>query len=469
MLGSFSRRFFSSSLLVAMVFVLPSARVLVLAQDKCNMCLDDSDIAHPLEVIPQLQIPGNPNPTCQDAHDYAGIVDASNEDMCNLLQAQAAFCGCGGAVPPLDDEACSLCSNGDDPTFPNRNTPYGDTCSELKAYLSSITTEDCATERGTDLLRNAFGCGCPGAVTDCAMCPDGTIELQYPDKVVPFFSLVAGSANPTCEDLALLSAASDPQSIVCDLVQAQAGFCGCADVNPVNACSFCPDGNPPENVELVTPTTDTCQDLHDYMTFLDDDTCDSLRAKDIQALGFVCGCAGAEPSCTLCLDGSDPPNPDQLVQEGASGGPTCAKMALAVAGLTEDGCDDQRQSIIGISAERCGCPDAQVPPCSVQQNPSMCTEELLDTVPADTECECYSFCDGVFLTCHAYPGGLLGPAQCTGVAVAGCNRQRIDKNDDGEINGTDDEASEAAPGVVGIKEAIFVWMSLLVVMTTMML
>mmetsp|Transcript_36387 Transcript_36387/g.56525 ORF Transcript_36387/g.56525 Transcript_36387/m.56525 type:complete len:443 (-) Transcript_36387:212-1540(-) len=396
--------------------------------EKCRLCPNDEGVAKPTSIIPQLEIPGDPNPNCQDALDYAKTVDAEDE-TCSLLQAQAAFCGCPGVTPPT--EPCSLCDDGNPPPQPDLKTGAGDTCGELAAYLPFISAEDCQSERGKALLRNAFGCGCAGATTDCAMCPDGTIQMNRPDNVVPFFSLVDGTGNPTCMDVAVAAASTALDEIDCDLIQKQAGFCGCANADPLNECTFCPSGETPAHLDLVVSTTDTCRELNDYTTYMDASTCESGRAANIKALGFVCGCPGVEAQCSLCPDGSDPPKPNKVPEdEGAS----CAALALDAAGLTEILCEDQRNTVLGIAAARCECEGAEYPSCSFQQNPNLCTEELLASIP-DVDCECFAFCDFEFVQCHSYPGGLLLGEQCTGTPVAGCNRATAQKNKEKEVEG----------------------------------
>jgi hypothetical protein len=64
---------------------------------------------------------------------------------------------------------------------------------------------------------------------------------------------------------------------------------------------------------------------------------------------------------------------------------------------------------------------------SFQQNPNLCTEELLASVP-DVSCECFAFCDLEFVQCHTYPGGLLLGEQCSGTPVSGCNRAMAKNN-----------------------------------------
>jgi hypothetical protein len=212
-------------------------------------------------------------------------------------------------------------------------------------------------------------------------------------------------------------------------VKAQGGYCGCLDVDPEEKCHFCPNGELPENMELVTPTTDTCENLYHYSEFMTEDDCKTSRFHSIQGLGYICGCPDVEATCALCPDGSDPPNPDlQPIRDG----PKCGDTATVFASYTAEVCSDQ-DTTISVAAARCGCEGAELPACTVQQNPHLCTSKLLNTTTVD--CECYSFCDGVFSKCYDFPGGLLSAQLCNGVAVSGCNRANAREEDVEEQSG----------------------------------
>jgi hypothetical protein len=369
-------------------------------------------MTNPDLIIPQLGMAGKPNPTCEDAAEYAPY--SSSREVCRLLQSQAAFCGCPESSKP--EATCSFCPNGEPPEHGDKETPFRNTCDELSEYVTYLTPQECETERGETLLRNSFLCGCAFTEASCAMCPDGSIDVMFPERVVPFFNLNAAQANPTCEDVAAAAAVAAPKTINCDLVKAQAGYCGCTNVDPEEKCHFCPNGALPERMKFVTPTTDTCENLYYYSEFMAEDDCQTPRFHSIQGLGYICGCPDVEAACTLCPDNSDPPNPDQ---QTTPDGPTCGDTANVIASYTVEVCSDQ-DTTISVAAARCGCEGAELPACTVQQNPHLCTHKLLDTTTVD--CECYSFCDGVFSKCHDFPGGLLSAQFCNGIVVSGCNR-----------------------------------------------
>ena len=251
--------------------------------------------------------------------------------------------------------------------------------------------------------------------TSCMMCPDGSVDLAYPDRIVPFFNLGGNNSNPTCQQVA--AAAQSTESVNCAVVQAQAGYCGCAGVEPQRKCSFCPDGSKPANADTVSPSNDKCGDLFTYIEYLGEQDCESNRLRSMQGLAYLCGCPGVEPQCTVCPDGSPPPLLDVIAMPT---GETCREMLEVIESYTADVCIDSDTTVL-VTAARCGCPGSEFPVCSVQQNSHLCTHDLLDTVP-DQDCECYSFCDGQFSTCFDFPGGILNAQVCPGVAVSGCNR-----------------------------------------------
>ena len=396
----------------------------------CSLCPNDDNavLGNPEKFIPLLGIPGSPFPTCQDAANYAPLV--ASDEICTLLQAQAAFCGCPNAITT---NPCSFCPNGEPPANGDlvitglggggggAGRGGGLTCNELDEYVSFLDDDQCETEPVVNIQRYGFMCGCLSTTPECAMCPDGSITMEFPDRVVPFFNLAGGISDPTCMEVAEAAAVAPPNSIQCELVQAQGGYCGCSNVEPTRACHFCPLGNMPTNerLQFVTPTNDTCEDLYHYVEYLSEDECNSARFISLQGLGYVCGCPGVGPACTLCADESPPPDPSQPLLPGSS--TTCGDMDTIVASYTPEVCADNDRNT-RVAASRCGCPGAKedFPVCNVQQNPHLCTHALLDST--DEDCECSAFCDGEFVQCHDFPGGLLSVQLCSGISVSGCNR-----------------------------------------------
>lgn len=436
----------------------------------CKLCGGDvaESIQNPDAVIPLLNIPGPIPITCQVAFDYAAIL-TDTDPACELLKQHAIFCQCPNAHEgPPEGEACTLCPgkscammielhpvvitisiltllvlsfieqllDGSEPSHSDRSTPFGDTCGELNSYLDTFTKDQCQISTHlSQLLDHAFGCGCPNIVSECPMCAgDGTIDVAHPDRVVPFLSwnegminggeVVSVHSNPTCQELAMLAAASSIEgNQLCEIAQAQAGFCGCAGVAPLDECSFCPDGSNPPNglTTYLLDTMDSCGEIAEYMRYMTNEECQSERAADMKALGYICGCKDSQPRCTLCPDGSNDFVPDRVPVKD-NDGDTCLNLALSVAGLTKEACDEQRKTSIGINAVRCGCPDAKLPPCGSQQNINFCTQDLVDAALAsqglkEEECECMAFCDGELVECQRYPVSSSSTERKTGALL----------------------------------------------------
>ena len=107
---------------------------------------------------------------------------------------------------------------------------------------------------------------------------------------------------------------------------------------------------------------------------------------------------------------------------------------------------NQERVILGnhisdIMAARCGCVTANYPTCPVNQNPYLCTMNLLRS--ADEYCACYNFCGNEFHSCAEYPGQLLTESDCPEgqVPITGCNRalatsQRCNKGSLGACKST---------------------------------
>ena len=128
------------------------------------------------------------------------------------------------------------------------------------------------------------------------MCPDNTVDLGNADAVIPFFN-TPDDMNPTCAKTRNAASLKGPDDVFdCTLVQALAGFCGCAGIEPQNACSFCPTGESPSRLDYITPTSDTCEDIETYITYLDTEGCESPVTRSLKGLDYICGCPGAQVS-----------------------------------------------------------------------------------------------------------------------------------------------------------------------------
>lgn len=258
---------------------------------------------------------------------------------------------------------------------------------------------------------------------ECSLCPNRD-DYSFPDKSIPYFVL-PGDETPTCSDLAYAASLVDEDDVMCTKYRANAGFCGCSEVEQLNVCSFCSDGGYPSKANLILPSQDTCRDLYDYVSYFDDDQCDSIQFEAIVANSHHCGCADSDDTtgrqtdpCTFCPDGSFPPDPDLSLELA---GLTCGEYAAFINSLDRGECELQSsRGTFQLFAFQCGCPESSPPECTIKENPELCTKSLLETVDEDVICECYSFCDEEFVGCDPYPGSFLGP-ECDGVAITGCN------------------------------------------------
>jgi len=277
----------------------------------------------------------------------------------------------------------------------------------------------------------------------CSLCHHG--EMGYPDATIPYYSLT-GSGSTTCSDLDFAASLVAGDSTLCEKYQANAGYCGCPEMEPLNQCSFCPKGEVPSRSTLVLPSGDTCEDLYTYVSFLDDDQCTSLQYRSIVNNAYDCGCEISMSEvlrafstrqntngCTFCQDGSSPPEDEKFLPLADM---TCGDYDAFIKGLDPEQCEIQTsRGTFDLFAYQCNCPGAAPPVCPIQENPDLCTVSLLNSVDRNELCECYSFCDGDFLGCDSYPGGFLGN-KCPQNGVSGCNyASAIDDVDDDDSGG----------------------------------
>lgn len=258
----------------------------------------------------------------------------------------------------------------------------------------------------------------------CTLCPDGA-DFIFPDANIPYFVL-PGDQAPTCSTLSYAISMLEEGSSMCDRYRANAGFCGCPGMDHRDNCFFCPNNGVPARSNLVLPSGYTCRDLYTYVSYFNQEQCDSIQYDAIVANKDHCGCeepAGTNDrvrrgeACTFCPDGSFPPDPEFNLELA---GLSCGEYAAFINSLSQTECEVQSaRGTFELFAFQCQCPGASPPECSRQENPQLCTVSLLRSFEEEA-CECYSFCDGEFLGCDSFPGNFLG-SDCSGVAISGCN------------------------------------------------
>lgn len=117
-------------------------------------------------------------------------------------------------------------------------------------------------------------------------------------------------------------------------------------------CTLCPDGSPPPDLDLSVEGIDlSCGELENLATAAQPDAC-----EDISRFAAACACLDQTvPFCSLCPNGEPPPDMDLVLPNQA----TCGNVdALAREETTENGCAALRN----YAAAACGCEGQVVSP-----------------------------------------------------------------------------------------------------------
>lgn len=140
----------------------------------------------------------------------------------------------------------------------------------------------------------------------------------------------------------------------------------CCDEPPRGVCTICPDGSSFDATTVVPNFRPgagdrTCADLNADENFLDyifkSGTCEDTL---LQRSGAWCGCPGAEQKCSLCPDGSRPPDPTLV--DPVYYGWDCDSFDFMAASFNEEECANFVNDILEFDAPSfCGCPDSPVP------------------------------------------------------------------------------------------------------------
>lgn len=337
-------------------------------EPECTMCSDGTNqLQQPDRKIPYYEFGRTKfTNTCQEMADFYTLYDTGDEGLttCYIMQMENKYCGCLSNQSNAPANACGFCPDGSKSPKP---TKYIDelkmTCGELETYLTYIEADQCSMPWITDLKRFDFFCGCTTAKAFCAMCPDGSIDITNPDAIVPYL-VVADNENPTCQELATLGAITEVGELLvddCSIFTNQANFCGCPNTSkPATGCDFCPGGAAPAKPDLVTPFSDTCSELQDYLSFMTPDECSTERVGFIQRQDFLCGCPSATTECAFCSNhgSNDITYPDRhipLLSIPLNTNPTCQEIVHFLA-INDGDMSDAGCSAIQDYQGYCGCP-----------------------------------------------------------------------------------------------------------------
>ena len=304
--------------------------VLGAAAQNCTICPDgsplNSSVAVPLGDV-----------TCGILQENAFAV---NDTECEIYQRNAAWCECPNVEP-----SCTLCDNGSSPSNPDL-IPQGmdATCGEME-YLATIAADD---EDCQNLSIHAAECGCPAPF--CTLCPDG-VPPPETDKEL--------SNGATCGGVAEIAQDVTTEDGCIAIRNYAAASCGCSPevATSGDPCTtVCPDGSKVSDQDAIVGETTsgaivTCGDVEAQASIgiQDQQTCNVYAQMGV----FACGCTNMlpTPSCSLCEDGSAPPN---LLLDVDGKGNTCVEFMAIAAGVQDPAACQAFQATAGVY---CGCPD----------------------------------------------------------------------------------------------------------------
>ena len=209
----------------------------------------------------------------------------------------------------LEEEACTPCFGGSDPTNLDGTINLGDdetmTCEDLRSDVAPLYPSNDEVCPQIQLVGHTF-CGCPSPPPDsCTVCFDGSV-VPDPDMIVDPF----GDGNSfTCGEFAsfLLDLDADDDADTCSVMQNTVGvLCGCpASPDPPLTCNICPSGstlsNPDESIDMMG----TCGDAANYAEYTpaNDESCAFIR----DAASLAGCCSDTSPSDSPCPELPTPP------------------------------------------------------------------------------------------------------------------------------------------------------------------
>jgi len=236
----------------------------------CDLCLNAGPPGNPEAIIG--------NVSCQELYESSTFYELlPNSPAC--LEAQSAdkqaVCGCN----TNNYKGCSICSNGssvgtpdlsfDSPLFDlaGYGVMTGETCGSLNAALRSYSADSDTCHGFHKSTATDYLCGCPGALKQCSVCPDGS-PVGIPD-----YEFLVLEQNFTCRELddviPFFGQDNCPTNAYLSLQ------CGCPGVK--QNCTLCEDGTASFDPTFQVISGGDCQAIQEVSSFVSLDECRAVQ------------------------------------------------------------------------------------------------------------------------------------------------------------------------------------------------
>jgi hypothetical protein len=223
-----------------------------------------------------------------------------------------------------------------------------------------------------------------GAFCGCPLI-DVACDLCYDGTVPPNLSLMPfpEQGNFTCGDALLFAGtpSTDPDAPTCEDWLFTGTFCGCPV--PPDVCSLCDDGTPPPNLSLVPFPEDSNSTCGDFLAVagVPSSDPDAPTCSDWLVTGVFCGCKPPpDPDCSLCSDDTQPP--DLTLSPAYFDGLTCEDYVNFAAIIEVDAGDSTCKDVYPFGLW-CGCTAPEVK-CNLCEDESDLLNPNLAIAPDET-------------------------------------------------------------------------------------
>mmetsp|Transcript_18153 Transcript_18153/g.44892 ORF Transcript_18153/g.44892 Transcript_18153/m.44892 type:complete len:629 (-) Transcript_18153:303-2189(-) len=295
----------------------------------CDWCSGEVGVEFPDREIPTAGL-DLPVLTCATVSSLVGAI--SSEESCSDFKTSESICcpTTSGAIQ------CDFCSGPNGLEFPdNEIGDNGITCKDVASYALGAPDEDfCKNLEATQGLccPSSTGVSLPPVAEGeyCYICGSADVEMTKPDHQ-PFALGASASNDPddlvTCAEIeaqinAERGAGESCGSVIADFTaRLSPSICGCAGVEPPNACKFCDGKVVKRDVEL--PEEDfTCGEGYDYVKhFTSTFDCDAPNTEFEEVEKLCCGDDLVSPSrAPSVLPSVAPSTVPSLTGGGGSGG-----------------------------------------------------------------------------------------------------------------------------------------------------